>query len=103
MSNRRSAGALRVLSLDSARQQILLDDLFEDRRFHVCLIAVMSLFVLFAKLHQGDLGGYDAAVYAHEGKRMLATRDWLTGHLNGQPIYDKPPMFGVSEAHSMKP
>jgi len=102
MSNRRSAGALRVLSLDSARQQILLDDLFEDRRFHVCLIAVMSLFVLFAKLHQGDLGGYDAAVYAHEGKRMLATGDWLTVHLNGQPDFDKPPMFIWLEALSMK-
>src|SRR5262245_31033933 len=102
MAIRRSAGALRVLSLDSARQQISLDDLFEDRRFHVCLIAVMSLFVLFAKLHQGDLGGYDSAVYAHEGKQMLATGDWLTVHLNGQPDFDKPPMFIWLERLSLK-
>ncbi|MGH9937291.1 MAG: ArnT family glycosyltransferase, partial [Blastocatellia bacterium] len=91
----------RLSSISGACQQISLAGLFEDRRFHVCLIAVMSLLALFPKLHLGDLGGYDAAVYAHEGKRMLATGQWWTVYLNGQPDFDKPPMFIWLEALSM--
>src|SRR5262245_33155614 len=101
MSIRQNAGASRLLSISGAFQQISLAGLFEDRRFHVCLIAAMSLLALFAKLHLGDLGGYDAAIYAHEGKRMLATGEWWTVYLNGQPDFDKPPMFVWLEALSM--
>ena len=102
MSIRQSDGASRLLSISGAYQQISLAGLFEDRRFHVCLIAAMSLLALFAKLHLGDLGGYDDAVYAHEGKRMLVTGQWWTVYLNGQPDFDKPPMFIWLEALSMK-
>jgi len=102
MSIRHSAGAFRHLSISGAYREISLAGLFEDRQFHVCLIAAMSLLVLFAKLHLGDLGGYDDAVYAHEGKRMLATGEWWTVYLNGQPDFDKPPMFIWLEALSMK-
>jgi hypothetical protein len=42
MSIRHSGGASRLLSISSACQQILSDGLFEDRWFHVCLIAAMS-------------------------------------------------------------
>lgn len=75
--------------------------LFADRRFHACLIALMALLVLFSKLHIGDLGGYDDAVYAHEGKQMLATGQWWNVYLNGQLDFDKPPMFVWLEAISM--
>src|SRR5215471_7457876 len=102
MSSRRGAGSLRLLSINSAYQQISFPHLLEERQFHVFLIATMSLIVLFARLHQGDLGGYDDAVYAHEGKRMLATGDWWTVYLNGQPDFDKPPMFIWLESISMK-
>ena len=101
MSIRQSDGASRLLSISGAYQQISLAGLFEDRRFHVCLIAAISLLALFAKLHLGDLGGYDDAVYAHEGKRMLVTGQWWTVYLNGQPDFDKPPMFVWLEALSM--
>ncbi|MBL8189791.1 MAG: glycosyltransferase family 39 protein [Acidobacteria bacterium] len=72
-----------------------------DRRFHVGLIALMALLLLFSKLHIGDLGGYDDAVYAHEGKHMLATGQWWSVYLNGQFDFDKPPMFVWLEAISM--
>ncbi len=75
--------------------------LVQDRRFHFCLIAAMALLVLFSKLHIGDLGGYDDAVYAHEGKQVLATGQWWSVYLNGQPDFDKPPMFVWLEAISM--
>lgn len=76
-------------------------ELFSDRRSHFCLIAVMAALVLFSKLHVGDLGGYDDAVYAHEGKQMLATGQWWSVYLNGQLDFDKPPMFVWLEAISM--
>lgn len=75
--------------------------LIQDRRFHFCLIAAMALLVLFSKLHIGDLGGYDDAVYAHEGKQMLTTGQWWSVYLNGQLDFDKPPMFVWLEAISM--
>lgn len=95
------ANSLRLLPINGADCQLSSSGIFEDRRFHACLIAAMSLLVLFSKLHQGDLGGYDAAVYAHEGKQMLATGQWWTVYLNGQPDFDKPPMFIWLEALSM--
>lgn len=75
--------------------------LYTERRFHVCLLAAISLLVLFTRLHQGDLSGYDDAVYAHEGKQMLATGQWWSVYLNGQLDFDKPPLFVWLEAASM--
>jgi len=98
---RRVNGDKRSLSANPTHQLRSLSRLFADRRLHFCLIAAMSLLVLFPKLGQGDLGGYDAAVYAHEGKQMLATGQWWTVYLNGQPDFDKPPMFVWLEALSM--
>ncbi len=101
MSTRRHTGVFRPLSINDAHRHLLLSGLFEDRRFHFFLLATMSMLTLFAKLHQGDLGGYDDAIYAHEGKRMLATGEWWTVYLNGRPDFDKPPMFIWMEAISM--
>ncbi len=101
MFTRRSRSELSFLSINKACLQFSLSRFLEDRRPHFCLIAMMSLLVLFAKLDQGDLNGYDAAVYAHEGKQMLATGEWWTVYLNGQPDFDKPPMFVWLEALSM--
>ena len=101
MSTRLGAGGPGTSSISNKCRRFSLSGLFEDRRFHACLIAAMALPVLFARLHQGDLGGYDSAVYAHEGKQMLATGEWWTVYLNGQPDFDKPPMFVWLEAISM--
>jgi 4-amino-4-deoxy-L-arabinose transferase-like glycosyltransferase len=101
MFTRRFNGDIRSLSANPTLQPLSLSRLFEDRRLHFCLIAAISLLVLFAKLGQGDLGGYDDAVYAHEGRQMLATGQWWTVYLNGQPDFDKPPMFVWLEALSM--
>ena len=75
--------------------------LFSDRRAHICLLAGMALLILFSKLHQGDLAGYDSAVYAYEGRQMLQTGEWGTVYLNGRPDFDKPPLFVWMEAVSM--
>lgn len=101
MSTRRLIGDLRSLYADDETRPLALSQLFEDRRFHGFLLAAASLLVLFSKLHLGDLGGYDSAVYAHEGKQMLATGQWWSVSLNGRPDFDKPPMFVWLEAISM--
>lgn len=101
MTTHRDDGVSKPSSISNTYRLYSLSLLFEDRRFHACLIAAMSVLVLFTRLHQGDLGGYDAAVYAHEGKQMLATGEWWTVYLNGQPDFDKPPMFVWLEALSM--
>jgi 4-amino-4-deoxy-L-arabinose transferase-like glycosyltransferase len=100
MPNPRSIGETWSLHART-HQEVSFSRLFENRWFHFCLIAAMSLLVLFARLHQGDLGGYDDAVYAHEGKQMLSTGQWWSVYLNGQPDFDKPPMFVWLEALSM--
>lgn len=101
MFTRRRAGEWRPPSVNLARPRLLTTRLFADRQFHFCLLAVMSLLVLFVKLPQGDLNGYDDAIYAHEGKQMLATGEWWSVHLNGRPDFDKPPLFVWLEALSM--
>ncbi len=63
------------------------------------LFALTAL-LLFANLQRGDLAGYDDAVYAHEGKQMLARGDWWNVWLNGQLDFDKPPLFIWLEAAS---
>lgn len=94
------AGGVRVCSLSAASPRSS-SGFFSDRRVHFCLIAGMALLVLFSKLHIGDLGGYDDAVYAHEGKSMLSTGQWWSVSLNGRLDFDKPPMFVWLEALSM--
>lgn len=97
----RLAGDRRYPSFKLRLSEFQFGLLIQDRRFHFCLIATMALLVLFSKLHIGDLGGYDDAVYAHEGKQMLATGQWWSVYLNGQLDFDKPPMFVWLEAISM--
>ncbi|MFN0086852.1 MAG: ArnT family glycosyltransferase [Blastocatellia bacterium] len=101
MSTRRPIGIFRSFFSGRDVQSLTLSGLFEDRRIHALLLASMALLVLLGKLHLGDLGGYDDAVYAHEGKQMLATGQWWSVYLNGQLDFDKPPMFVWLEAFSM--
>ncbi|NOT61379.1 MAG: phospholipid carrier-dependent glycosyltransferase, partial [Acidobacteria bacterium] len=68
--------------------------------FRFGALFTLAALLLFANLHRGDLAGYDDAVYAHEGKQMLARGDWLNVWLNGQLDFDKPPLFIWLEAAS---
>lgn len=84
-----------------ASPRVLFDWLFTNQIFHLLFIGTLSFVVLFTRLHQGDLAGYDEAVYAHEGREMLQTGDWWNVRLNGNFDFDKPPMFVWLEAISM--
>jgi 4-amino-4-deoxy-L-arabinose transferase-like glycosyltransferase len=101
MSTYRLSGVLRAVSTPAHFSTRLTNYFLEYRQVHFSLLALFALLVLFAKLHIGDLGGYDDAVYAHEGKQMLATGEWWNVMLNGRPDFDKPPLFVWLEALSM--
>jgi 4-amino-4-deoxy-L-arabinose transferase-like glycosyltransferase len=101
MSNLHCDHVWRATSMQSRFTARLTNYFFENRQCHFWLLALLALLALFAKLHIGDLGGYDDAVYAHEGKQMLATGQWWSMTLNGQPDFDKPPLFVWLEALSM--
>ena len=86
---------------NTASPQAEFDRLFTNQRFHFLFIGTLAFVVLFTSLHQGDLSGYDDAVYAHQGREMLQTGDWWKVRLNGNFDFDKPPMFVWLEAISM--
>jgi 4-amino-4-deoxy-L-arabinose transferase-like glycosyltransferase len=54
--------------------------------------------VIFAPIRVGDLPGYDDAQYAHIGKGIALTGDWLTPSSNGGPTFEHPPLFMWIEA-----
>lgn len=62
-------------------------------RFLAIFIAFWAAVILFSGIRVGDLSGYDDAAYAHEAKVMLESGDWWTLSLNGNPDFDKPPLF----------
>src|SRR5262245_2204634 len=74
----------------------------DTHRFHLVLLILLSSLLLFSSLHKGSLSGYDDALFAHEGKQMLATGDWWTVRDNGIPNFELPPLFIWLEALSMK-
>ncbi len=98
LASRRSFNISRSLSAQINKQ---IHRQFNNRCFHFVFLTALSLAIIFAKLHEGDLKGFDEAIYAHEGKTMLMTGDWWNIRLNGRPDYDKPPLFIWLEAISM--
>ena len=69
---------------------------------HFLLLASFSFLFLFVKAHQGDLSGYDDALYAHQGKEMVLTGNWWSIPYNGHYSFETPPVFIWLEAISMK-
>lgn len=61
--------------------------------FLVVFIAIWSAVVMFSALRYGDLSGYDDAAYAHQARAMVRSGDIWTLRTNGEPDFDKPPLF----------
>jgi 4-amino-4-deoxy-L-arabinose transferase-like glycosyltransferase len=97
-------GALYLMAMEviSTRFSTMLSKLFSAQWFHLWMIVILSSLILFPKLHEGDLSGYDDALYAHEGKQMLITGDWWSVRLNGDLNFEHLPLFMWLEALSMK-
>lgn len=69
---------------------------------HLLIVIVLSSLILFFNLNKGELPGYDDASFAHEGKVMLQTGEWLTVSHNNILQFEHPPLFVWLEAASMK-
>ena len=56
-------------------------------------LVVVGLAMLFFGLGDRPLWDTDEGMHAATSKTMVETGDWLHPMLNGEPFYDKPPMF----------
>jgi 4-amino-4-deoxy-L-arabinose transferase-like glycosyltransferase len=68
----------------------------------ILLAIILGSIFLLAKLPQGDLAGYDDAVYAHMAKNMVRSGDWWNVCFNGEMDPENPPMLIWLQAVSMK-
>jgi 4-amino-4-deoxy-L-arabinose transferase-like glycosyltransferase len=78
--------------MDSTRQAHL----------YVLLAVMLGSAFLLARLHEGDLAGYDDALYAHMAKNMIRSGDWWNVCFNGYVNPENPPMLIWLQAISMK-
>jgi 4-amino-4-deoxy-L-arabinose transferase-like glycosyltransferase len=69
------------------------DDLFSDYRFHIALLAVFSIVLIFSKLGGSGLANYDDCFYAQKAKEILQTKSWMTIHWNNKPSFPNPPFY----------
>ncbi len=65
-------------------------------RFLALALAAAVLFL--GAIRQGDLAGYDDAMYSLEAKGIVRTGDWLTPKSRGAPALEHPPLFVWTEA-----
>ncbi len=68
----------------------------------VLLSAILGSVFLLTRLPQGDLSGYDDALYAHMAKNMIRSGDWFNVTFNGYMNPENPPMLIWLQAISMK-
>jgi 4-amino-4-deoxy-L-arabinose transferase-like glycosyltransferase len=67
-----------------------------ELRFLVLALAAAILFL--GEIRQGDLAGYDDAMYSLEAKGIVGSGDWLTPRSRGAPALEHPPLFVWTQA-----
>lgn len=60
---------------------------------HPIIIIVLCSVLFFVFLGRLDLFSRDEAMYGEAARGMYAGGDWLTPTINGQPFYEKPPLY----------
>jgi 4-amino-4-deoxy-L-arabinose transferase-like glycosyltransferase len=75
-----------------------------NRQAHLygLLAGMLGSVFLLARLHEGDLAGYDDALYAHMAKNMIRSGDWRSVWFNGYVNPENPPMLIWLQAISMR-
>jgi 4-amino-4-deoxy-L-arabinose transferase-like glycosyltransferase len=71
----------------------------EPRR-HVLFLVALCLLLFFADLGGRDLWDIDEGMHADIARAMLLSGDWITPRFNGDPFFDKPPLFNWLTAAS---
>jgi 4-amino-4-deoxy-L-arabinose transferase-like glycosyltransferase len=66
------------------------------------MLALIAGLLLFPSLRRPGLAGYDDSFFSHEAKEMVRTGDWWNVRLNGEIIFEIPPLFVWLQAASFK-
>ena len=56
----------------------------------VAVLTVLGLLLFFHRLGSLPLFDVDEPTYAEAAREMLLSGDWITPHVNYQPLFDKP-------------
>ena len=83
-------------------RQVCYDHLFANPRFHLALVTLLAITLMFSQLADNGLPNYDDCYYAQKAKEILQTGDWITLHYNGEPRSDNPPLYMWFVAFSYK-
>jgi 4-amino-4-deoxy-L-arabinose transferase-like glycosyltransferase len=67
-------------------------------RLRFLLLASAAAILFLGAIRQGDLAGYDDAMYSLEAKGIVRTGDWLTPESRGAPAVEHPPLFVWTQA-----
>jgi 4-amino-4-deoxy-L-arabinose transferase-like glycosyltransferase len=65
----------------------------DSERARVVLLVALTLVMFFLNLGGGYLWDIDEGMHAATSKDMVMTGDWVTPTFNGEPFFDKPPLF----------
>jgi len=63
------------------------------RPLHLAVLIGLCLLLFFSLLGQRPLWDIDEGMHAATSKDMVVSGDWITPMLNGEPFFDKPPLF----------
>lgn len=96
-----NSASLHDQKLDAATQRIPESE-FRTHRLRFLALALISALLLFPTLRGHGLAGYDDSFFAHEAKEMVRTGDWWNVRLNGEIIFEIPPLLVWLEAGSFK-
>jgi 4-amino-4-deoxy-L-arabinose transferase-like glycosyltransferase len=63
------------------------------RPLHLAVLIGLCLLLFFSLLGERPLWDIDEGMHAATSKDMVVSGDWVTPMLNGEPFFDKPPLF----------
>jgi 4-amino-4-deoxy-L-arabinose transferase-like glycosyltransferase len=61
--------------------------------YHVPALVLLCGVLFFTLLGSRPLWDIDEGMHAATSKQMIQTGDWVTPYFNGEPFYDKPPLY----------
>jgi 4-amino-4-deoxy-L-arabinose transferase-like glycosyltransferase len=80
--------ALDWISLNQSAQRLM-----QHQGFMTCMIGLCATVLFWAFQGHPVLFDWDELIYASLARQMVASGDWLSLIINGEPFWEKPPLF----------